>query len=77
MFIKYLGDMFDIYGGGQDFEFLYYENEIVQSEVKIGKMFVNYWLYNGFVMVGDDNEKMSKLLGNFVMVYDIIKMVDL
>lgn len=77
MLIKYLGDILDIYVGGQDFEFFYYENEIVQSEVKMGYCFVNYWMYNGFVMIGRDNEKMSKFLGNFVMVYDLIKEVDL
>ena len=54
----------------------HHENEIAQSEAKTGKTFANYWLHNGFVTVGDDNEKMSKSLGNFVTVHDIIKTVD-
>ncbi|KLD59979.1 hypothetical protein WP50_13995 [Lactiplantibacillus plantarum] len=76
MSTKYLGDTFDIHGGGQDLEFPHHENEIAQSEAKTGKTFANYWLHNGFVTVGDDNEKMSKSLGNFVTVHDIIKTVD-
>lgn len=76
MSTKYLGDTFDIHGGGQDLEFPHHENEIAQSEAKSGKTFANYWLHNGFVTVGDDNEKMSKSLGNFVTVHDIIKTVD-
>lgn len=76
MSTKYLGDTFDIHGGGQDLEFPHHENEIAQSEAKTGQKFANYWLHNGFVTVGDDNEKMSKSLGNFVTVHDIIKKVD-
>lgn len=76
MSTKYLGDTFDIHGGGQDLEFPHHENEIAQSEAKTGKKFANYWLHNGFVTVGDDNEKMSKSLGNFVTVHDIIKQID-
>ncbi|WFC03808.1 cysteine--tRNA ligase [Lactiplantibacillus pentosus] len=76
MSTKYLGDTFDIHGGGQDLEFPHHENEIAQSEAKTGQKFANYWLHNGFVTVGDDNEKMSKSLGNFVTVHDIIKTVD-
>ncbi|QEA31998.1 cysteine--tRNA ligase [Secundilactobacillus malefermentans] len=73
MSTKYLGDTIDIHGGGQDLEFPHHENEIAQSESKTGKKFANYWLHNGFVTVGDDNQKMSKSLGNFVTVHDIIK----
>lgn len=76
MSTKYLGDTFDIHGGGQDLEFPHHENEIAQSEAKTGQKFANYWLHNGFVTVGDDNEKMSKSLGNFVTVHDIIKTLD-
>ncbi|KIS03796.1 cysteine--tRNA ligase [Paucilactobacillus wasatchensis] len=76
MSTKYLGDTFDIHGGGQDLEFPHHENEIAQSEAKTGKKFANYWLHNGFVTVGDENEKMSKSLGNFVTVHDIIKTLD-
>lgn len=76
MSTKYLGDTFDIHGGGQDLEFPHHENEIAQSEAKTGKKFVNYWLHNGFVTVGKDQEKMSKSLHNFVTVHDILKKVD-
>ncbi len=76
MSTKYLGDTIDIHGGGQDLEFPHHENEIAQSEAKTGKKFVNYWLHNGFVTVGKDQEKMSKSLHNFVTVHDIIKEVD-
>lgn len=76
MSTKYLGDTFDIHGGGQDLTFPHHENEIAQSEAKTGQTFANYWLHNGFVTVGDDNEKMSKSLGNFVTVHDILKTVD-
>lgn len=75
MSTKYLGDTFDIHGGGQDLEFPHHENEIAQSEAKTGKKFVNYWMHNGFVTV-EDNEKMSKSLGNFVTVHDLIKTTD-
>ena len=76
MSTKYLGDTIDIHGGGQDLEFPHHENEIAQSEAKTGKKFVNYWLHNGFVPVGEDQEKMSKSLHNFVTVHDILKEVD-
>lgn len=76
MSTKYLGDTIDIHGGGQDLEFPHHENEIAQSEAKIGKKFVNYWLHNGFVTVGKDQEKMSKSLHNFVTVHDILREVD-
>ena len=76
MSTKYLGDTIDIHGGGQDLEFPHHENEIAQSEAKTGKKFVNYWLHNGFVTVGKDQEKMSKSLHNFVTVHDILRKVD-
>lgn len=76
MSTKYLGDTFDIHGGGIDLEFPHHENERAQSEAKTGKRFVNYWLHNGFVTVGDDDEKMSKSLGNFVTVHDLIQKID-
>ena len=75
MSTKYLGDTFDIHGGGQDLEFPHHENEIAQSEAKTGQKFVNYWMHNGFVTV-EDNEKMSKSLGNFVTVHDLVKTTD-
>ncbi|MFD1432764.1 cysteine--tRNA ligase [Lacticaseibacillus yichunensis] len=71
-----LGDTLDIHGGGQDLEFPHHENEIAQSEAETGKRFVNVWMHNGFVTVGEDDEKMSKSLGNFVMVHDLLKTVD-
>lgn len=76
MSTKYLGDTIDIHGGGQDLEFPHHENEIAQSEAETGKKFVNYWLHNGFVTVGKDQEKMSKSLHNFVTVHDILKEID-
>lgn len=76
MATKYLGDTFDIHGGGQDLEFPHHENEIAQSEAKTGQKFANYWLHNGFVTIGNDDEKMSKSLGNFVTVHDLIQQVD-
>ena len=76
MSTKYLSDTIDIHGGGQDLEFPHHENEIAQSEAKTGKKFVSYWLHNGFVTVGKDQEKMSKSLHNFVTVHDILKEVD-
>lgn len=76
MATQHLGDTIDIHGGGQDLEFPHHENEIAQSEAKTGQTFANYWLHNGYVTVGNDNEKMSKSLGNFVTVHDLIKQVD-
>lgn len=76
MSTKYLGDTIDIHGGGEDLKFPHHENERAQSEAETGKKFVNYWMHNGFVTVGDENEKMSKSLGNFVMVHDLIKKMD-
>jgi len=66
-----LGEQFDIHGGGLDLQFPHHENEIAQSEGASGKRFVNYWLHNGFVNV--DNEKMSKSLGNFFTIRDVLK----
>lgn len=76
MSTKYLGNTIDIHGGGQDLEFPHHENEIAQSEAKTGQKFVNYWLHNGFVTVGKDQEKMSKSLHNFVTVHDLLQEVD-
>jgi len=66
-----LGPHFDIHGGGMDLQFPHHENEIAQSEAATGHPFVNYWMHNGFVNV--DEEKMSKSLGNFFTVRDILK----
>jgi cysteinyl-tRNA synthetase len=68
---KYLGDTIDIHAGGQDLAFPHHENEIAQSEAVSGKTFARYWMHNGYINI--DNEKMSKSLGNFVLVHDIIK----
>ena len=65
-----LGDSFDIHGGGRDLIFPHHENEIAQSEGASGKPFVRYWLHNGFVNV--NQEKMSKSLGNFFTIRDIL-----
>ena len=69
-----LGQQFDIHGGGQDLQFPHHENEIAQSEGAHGHTFVNYWMHNGFVRV--DNEKMSKSLGNFFTVREILARYD-
>jgi cysteinyl-tRNA synthetase len=71
---KYLGETIDIHAGGQDLSFPHHENEIAQSESLSGKTFSNYWMHNGYINI--DNEKMSKSLGNFVLVHDIIKLID-
>ena len=71
MSCKLLGEHFDIHGGGADLQFPHHENEIAQSEGATGKSFVNYWMHNGFVRV--DNEKMSKSLGNFFTIREILK----
>jgi cysteinyl-tRNA synthetase len=67
---KYLGASFDIHGGGADLIFPHHENELAQSEAYSGKPFVKYWMYNGFITV--DKEKMSKSLGNFFTIKEII-----
>jgi cysteinyl-tRNA synthetase len=69
-----LGAHFDIHGGGQDLQFPHHENEIAQSEGAHGNTFVNYWMHNGFVRV--DDEKMSKSLGNFFTIRDVLKKYD-
>ena len=69
-----LGTHFDIHGGGQDLQFPHHENEIAQSEGAHQHPFVNYWMHNGFVRV--DNEKMSKSLGNFFTVREILAKYD-
>jgi cysteinyl-tRNA synthetase len=66
-----LGNHFDIHGGGQDLQFPHHENEIAQSEGATGETFVNLWMHNGFVRV--DEEKMSKSLGNFFTVREVLK----
>ncbi|MBT2681123.1 cysteine--tRNA ligase [Bacillus sp. ISL-35] len=71
---EYLGDTIDIHAGGQDLAFPHHENEIAQSEALTGKTFARYWMHNGYINI--DNEKMSKSLGNFVTVHDIIKQHD-
>ena len=65
-----LGEQFDIHGGGSDLQFPHHENEIAQSEGAFGKPFVNVWMHNGFVNV--DNTKMSKSLGNFFTIRDVL-----
>ena len=66
-----LGNHFDIHGGGMDLQFPHHENEIAQSEGATGERFVNYWMHNGFVRVNE--EKMSKSLGNFFTVREVLK----
>jgi cysteinyl-tRNA synthetase len=68
---RFLGDTFDIHGGGKDLIFPHHENEIAQSEAAHGKPFARYWMHNGFVNI--DNEKMSKSLNNFLMIRDILQ----
>ena len=69
-----LGEQFDIHGGGQDLQFPHHENEIAQSEAATGKQFVNYWMHNGYVQI--DNEKMSKSLGNFFTIREVLEKFD-
>jgi len=69
-----LGEHFDIHGGGQDRQFPHHENEIAQSEGATGKTFVNTWMHNGFVNI--DNEKMSKSLGNFFTIREVLAKYD-
>ena len=71
MSMKYLGDTFDIHGGGKDLIFPHHENEIAQSEAYTGKVFANYWIHNGFLNI--DKEKMSKSLGNFFTIREILE----
>ncbi|GBR76430.1 cysteinyl-tRNA synthetase [Candidatus Termititenax persephonae] len=74
MSMKKLGKSFDIHGGGQDLIFPHHENEIAQSEAATGQPYVKYWLHNGFVNI--NNEKMSKSLGNFSTIRDILQKYD-
>ncbi|QRI88940.1 cysteine--tRNA ligase [Delftia lacustris] len=69
-----LGESFDIHGGGADLQFPHHENEIAQSEGATGKPFSQVWMHNGFINV--DNEKMSKSLGNFFTIRDVLKEYD-
>ena len=71
---KYLGKTIDIHAGGADLIFPHHENEIAQSECANGCKFVNYWLHNGFVTI--NKEKMSKSLGNFLTIDDLLKNYD-
>ena len=71
---RFLGEHFDIHGGGQDLQFPHHENEIAQSEGAHGHVFVNTWMHNGFVRA--DNEKMSKSLGNFFTVREVLAKYD-
>lgn len=71
---KYLGETIDIHAGGQDLIFPHHENEIAQSECRSGKEFARYWMHNGYINV--DNVKMSKSLGNFFTVRDVLKKID-
>ncbi len=68
---KYLGDTFDIHGGGADLIFPHHENEIAQSEGATGKTFARYWVHNGFITIRE--EKMSKSIGNISLVRDLVK----
>jgi cysteinyl-tRNA synthetase len=74
MSCKTLGETFDIHGGGADLQFPHHENEIAQSEGASGKPLANFWVHNGFVRV--DNEKMSKSLGNFFTIRDVLRQYD-
>ena len=71
---EHLGDTIDIHAGGQDLTFPHHENEIAQSEAHNDTTFANYWMHNGYINI--DNEKMSKSLGNFILVNDIKKQID-
>jgi cysteinyl-tRNA synthetase len=71
---KHLGEHFDIHGGGQDLQFPHHENEIAQSEAAHNCTMANYWMHNGFVRV--DDEKMSKSLGNFFTIREVLKKYD-
>lgn len=71
MSTKYLGGTIDIHGGGNDLIFPHHENEIAQAEAYTGQPFVKYWMHNGFITI--NNEKMSKSLGNFFILRDVLK----
>ncbi|MCA9601361.1 MAG: class I tRNA ligase family protein, partial [Myxococcales bacterium] len=74
MSARYLGETFDLHGGGLDLVFPHHENEIAQSEAASGKPFVTHWMHNGFVET--NKEKMSKSLGNFFTIRDMFERVD-
>ncbi|MEO5360080.1 MAG: cysteine--tRNA ligase [Nitrospirota bacterium] len=74
MSLEHLGETFDIHGGGADLIFPHHENEIAQSCAATGKPFAKYWIHNGFITI--DKEKMSKSLGNFFTIRDILKEFD-
>jgi cysteinyl-tRNA synthetase len=74
MSIKHLGESFDIHGGGADLIFPHHENEIAQSEAFTGKPFARYWVHNGFITI--DKEKMSKSLGNFFTLKEVLDKFD-
>jgi cysteinyl-tRNA synthetase len=74
MSCELLGERFDIHGGGQDLQFPHHENEIAQSEGAHGHTYVNYWMHNGFVQI--DSEKMSKSLGNFFTIREVLEKFD-
>lgn len=74
MSCELLGESFDIHGGGADLQFPHHENEIAQSEGASGKPFARYWMHNGFVRI--DNEKMSKSLGNFFTIREVLEKYD-
>ncbi|MFW5958050.1 MAG: cysteine--tRNA ligase [Desulfosalsimonas sp.] len=71
MSAKYLGETFDIHGGGKDLIFPHHENEIAQSEAAFDKPFARYWIHNGFINI--NHEKMSKSLGNFLVIKEIVR----
>lgn len=71
MSMKHLGETLDIHGGGQDLKFPHHENEIAQSEALTGKRFANYWIHNGLIKI--NGQKMSKSLGNSILVEDLLK----
>jgi cysteinyl-tRNA synthetase len=74
MSMRFLGETIDIHGGGKDLVFPHHENEIAQSEAATGKPFVRYWLHNGFVNI--NSEKMSKSLGNFFTIKEVLERYD-
>jgi cysteinyl-tRNA synthetase len=74
MACQMLGNSFDIHAGGADLQFPHHENEIAQSEGATGQQFAKYWMHNGFINI--DNEKMSKSLGNFFTIRDVLKSFD-
>ncbi|BCL75301.1 cysteine--tRNA ligase [Jeongeupia sp. HS-3] len=74
MSCHHLGSHFDIHGGGADLQFPHHENEIAQSEGASGHAYVNYWMHNGFIRI--DNEKMSKSLGNFFTIREVLQKYD-